>query len=230
MNKWAIAVLSAVFIGIFTGSIIYSLCLGLGVVAISFEIASRQAARRHNLVSRCWPEVLDSFSSAVSAGLSTAETFSDLATYGPHDTRAKFALAVEELDRGSDLGTVLDDLKVSFGEAHPDRLFELLRLVNEVGGSSYPDALSEMAKNCRAEIALDGEIAAKQGWISGTAKLAIASPWVIVILLSFRPENSLAYGSPVGLVILVTGLLVSLTAYRLIHILGAMPSMPRVFR
>jgi tight adherence protein B len=230
MNRWFLAVASSLTVGLVTGSIILAACSGLAAVAIGFELSARAATRRHNLVATCWPEVLDSFASAAASGLGTVETFADLATMGPHQTRTKFTIAVDGLDRGIALDDVLDELKLNFREAYPDRLFELVRLVSQLGGSAYTQSLRGMAQDCRTEMALDGEIAAKQGWIGGTAKLAIASPWIIVILLSVRPENVAAYNSAPGFVVLITGLAVSLVAYRLIHVLGALPSRPRVFQ
>lgn len=230
MNRWFVAAIAGAAVGLLTGSVVFAICSSLATIAVAFELAARNAAKRHNLVARCWPEVLDSFSSAVASGLGTVETFSDLSTHGPRETRPQFAVALDSFDRGVALDEVLDELKVSFSEAYPDRLFELVRLVSQFGGSAYAQSLRDMSHHCRTEMALDGEIAAKQGWIAGTAKLAIASPWIIVVLLSARPENAATYGSAAGFVILIAGLAVSLFAYRLIYFLGALPARPRVFR
>lgn len=229
-NRWLQAGLVGVGAGLVLQSVPYALCLGLATLAISYELSARRARSRRNLVSKCWPEVLDSYTSAIASGLGTHEAFADLAQYGPGDTKATFAKAVDELDRGVSIDAVLDDLKRSFSEVYPDRLFELIRLVNQLGGARFVESLRAMAQQCRAEMSLDGEIAAKQGWIAGTAKLAIASPWIIVLLLSSRPENSMAYSSSGGLMILTAGLGVSLVAYRLIHALGKLPTRPRVFQ
>jgi tight adherence protein B len=74
-----------------------------------------------------------------------------------------------------------------------------------------------------------GQLESKQGWVSGTAKLAVASPWIIVAMLSIRPENAAIYNSTSGAVVLLVGFLISIGAYRVIHLMSLLPQQPRVF-
>jgi tight adherence protein B len=69
----------------------------------------------------------------------------------------------------------------------------------------------------------------KQGWVTGTAKLALVAPWIIVLFLVSRPENADIYNTNEGLTILLLGLTVSLVAYRLIGVLGNLAKPKRVF-
>ena len=69
----------------------------------------------------------------------------------------------------------------------------------------------------------------KQGWVSGTAKIAVAAPWVVVAMLSSREENAVIYNTPEGAAILLLGFVVCVVAYRLVHLLGSLPQQPRVF-
>jgi tight adherence protein B len=80
----------------------------------------------------------------------------------------------------------------------------------------------------RSEIALWGELESKQGWVAGTAKLAIAAPWLIVATLAVRPENVAIYNTTEGTGVLVVGLLVSLIAYRLVGLMGSLSKPSRV--
>ena len=229
MNRYLVAGLAAVLATLACQSIILGLCVGLGIIAAFFELESRRQFLNHNLIIKTWPEVLDSLISAGSAGLSTYEAFNDLSQIGPVALRRQFKLAVDQLDAGSSVEQVAQELKNEFKDPHSDRTLELIRITNQLGGTYYLETLKHFSTVCRQAISLDGELAAKQGWVKGTAKLGVISPWIIVLLLSARPENAAVYNSPAGLVILLIGLVVCLVAYRLIHSLGKMPATPRMF-
>jgi tight adherence protein B len=72
------------------------------------------------------------------------------------------------------------------------------------------------------------QIAAKQGWVLGTAKVAVAAPWLIVILLASQPDNAKAYSSAAGSLLLLSGLVASIVAVRLISLIGAIDEPRRV--
>jgi tight adherence protein B len=80
----------------------------------------------------------------------------------------------------------------------------------------------------RSEIALWGELESKQGWVTGTAKLSIVAPWLIVATLAARSENVAIYNTTEGTGVLVAGLLVSLIAYRLVGLMGLLSKPSRV--
>jgi tight adherence protein B len=123
----------------------------------------------------------------------------------------------------------LDALKAKLGNVHSDRLLELLRLVSEAGGGGLLDSLKNQTQLIRQELAFSGEIASKLGWITGTAKIAVGAPWLIVAMLATRPENARAYASSEGSMILFLGLVVSVFAFRLVQFLGGLSVSPRVF-
>jgi tight adherence protein B len=122
----------------------------------------------------------------------------------------------------------LDWFKSQFGQLQTDRLVELIRVVYRSGGIGYLESLREQALRTRQEIALWGELDSKQGWVTGTAKLAIIAPWIIVATLSTRSENVAIYNTPEGIGVLLAGLLVSLVAYRLVVLMGNLSKPKRV--
>jgi tight adherence protein B len=60
--------------------------------------------------------------------------------------------------------------------------------------------------------------------------LAVAAPWVVLALLSLRPEAVEAYDTTAGLVVLGVGGTVSLIAYRVMLRIGRLPNEERVLR
>lgn len=201
----------------------------LGFVALALEFLSSVAARRRAELKVLWPEVVDSLQSAVSAGLSMTESFEDLARRGPIRLQKHFEKLVIELDRGVEFVSAIDDLKKGLGEAHADKTCEILRLVANTGAENLARVLRAQSSAIRDELNVVGQLESKQGWVVGTAKLAVVAPWIIVALLSVRPENAAIYNSASGASILLLGFVVSIFAYRLVHVIGALPTAPRVF-
>lgn len=206
-----------------------SLFAFLAVVGFGTEALRIAAIGRSEQLARYWPEVIDSLQSASSSGLGIIDALDELSRTGPLRLRPFFAELVERIDRGLGTDSCLDWFKSQFGQLQADRLVELIRVATKSGGVGYLDSLREQSLRTRSEIALWGELESKQGWVAGTAKLAIVAPWIIVATLSSRPENVAIYNTSEGLTVLVFGLAVSLVAYRMVTLLGALPRPRRVF-
>lgn len=203
--------------------------LGLGSLAFLLEALTLAARARRKQLTKLWPEVVDSIYSAIVSGLSLADAIDELSFTGPVRVRASFLRFSNRLDSGWTFDDAIDELKSEFGELHADRLCEVLRLVASSGSESLAAALRGQSENLRRELAQAGQLEAKQGWVTGTAKIAVAAPWLVVAMLSTRAENALAYNSASGIAILFLGFVISLFAYRLVQLLGGLPQTPRVF-
>jgi tight adherence protein B len=196
---------------------------GLGIEALRFR-----AKQRSDQLAKLWPEVLDSLHSAASSGFGIVDSLEQVARSGPSRIQPIFQALIDRVDSGLGLEQSLDWFKSQFGQLQADRLVELIRIVHRSGGVGYLDSLREQALRTRYEIALWAELESKQGWVTGTAKLAIVAPWIIVATLAARSENVAIYNSTEGTGVLVAGLLVSLVAYRMVGILGSLSKPSRV--
>lgn len=203
--------------------------LSLGSLAFLLEALTLAAKARRRQLIRLWPEVVDSIHSAIVSGLSLTDAVDELALNGPVKIRPSFQRFSYRIDSGWRFDDAIDELKSEFGELHADRLCEVLRLVANSGSESLAMSLREQSNNLRRDLVLAGQIEAKQGWVSGTAKIAVAAPWIVVAMLSTRSENAAAYNSAAGIAILFLGFVISLFAYRLVQLLGGLPQAPRVF-
>lgn len=232
-----LAVTALVLIGTLVGMVAFeltqimalSVSLSVGAMGFILEALNARAKSRRANVEALWPEVVDSLISAISSGGSITESILELSETGPAPLRQHFRSFRDDIDNGRALADALKSLKTRFADVHSDRLFELFILVSEAGGAGLLEGLRNQVQITRQEMAFSGEIASRLGWITGTAKIAVGAPWLIVALLSSRPENASAYASPEGSLILLFGLLVSIFAYRLVQALGAMPVSSRVF-
>jgi len=206
-----------------------SFSVAIAVIGLGFELISLRAKARGDAIAKLWPEVIESLQSAAKSGIGLIDSISEVGESGPWPIRKHFANFVERIDGGQNFDDSLTELKSELGQIHADRLIELLRIVHLSGGAGYLESLSAQVKISRSDIATWGELESKQGWVTGTAKLALVAPWIIVLFLASRPENVVIYNTSEGLTILLLGLTVSLVAYRLIGLLGNLEKPKRVF-
>lgn len=206
-----------------------SFSIGIAVVGICVEFISLRAKQRGDAISKLWPEVIESLQSAAKSGIGLIDSISEIGETGPWQIRRQFASFIERIDSGQSFDSSLTILKSDLGQLHADRLIELIRLVHLHGGAGYIDSLNSQSKITRSDIATWGELESKQGWVTGTAKLALVAPWVVILFLTSRPENVEIYNTNEGLTVLLVGLTISLIAYRLIGVLGNLAKPKRVF-
>ena len=74
-----------------------------------------------------------------------------------------------------------------------------------------------------------GEVIAKQGWVLGSAKVALAAPWLVAFLLVRLEQNRAAFETTLGAMVLITGLLLSVLAYVAVNKLGSLTLPGRIF-
>lgn len=223
----------AVIAGAFTWKALGLAGLALAVTVLTFlsllEALGAVAKRRSAVIMQALPQVVEAIQSAVSAGIGVPECFEDLASLGPVATRKLFAQASGKLHSGVPLAAVLDWVKRDVANYQCDQLCELLKLAQISGGISLARNLGELASHLRTDAATLGEIGAKQGWVVGTAKLALATPWVVVAMLGQRPESASQYNSQLGIWLLILGLVLCLTAFAVIQRFARLPEPKRVF-
>jgi tight adherence protein B len=225
----AAAVVIASWVQLSFGVAGLSLFAFLAVIGFAIEALRITANSRSEQLAKIWPEVIDSLQSAASSSIGIIDSFDEIARSGPNRLRPAFSELVSRIDRGLGTDDSLDWFKSQFGQSQADRLIELIRVVQKSGGAGYLDSLRDQSSRTRSEMALWGELESKQGWVTGTAKLAIVAPWIIVATLSARAENVAIYNTSEGISILVFGLLVSLVAYRMVTLMGALTKPRRVF-
>jgi tight adherence protein B len=195
-------------------------------------VALVKARRRRRSVElrELWPEVVDNLGSAVRAGLSLPEAVSQLAVRGPELLRPAFARFADDYRATGRFGECLDRLKADLADPVADRIAESLRVACDVGGSDLGRLLRTLSAFLRDDARTRAEIEARQSWTVNAARLGVAAPWVVLGLLSLRPQTVAAYDSATGAAILAVGGAVSLLAYRLMLRLARLPVEQRVLR
>ena len=199
--------------------------LALPIVVVGWRARSQRRANRV-----VWPDVVDHLVSTVRSGLALPDGVAALASTGPIATREAFAVFEADYAASGNFGRSLDRLKEQLADPVADRILETLRMSREVGGNELPAVLRALASHLRQEAAIRGEVEARQSWVMNAARLGAAAPWVILALLSTRPEAAAAYNSPTGVAVIVGGLVATVIAYRAMIALARLPEERRWFR
>ncbi|WP_367918212.1 type II secretion system F family protein, partial [Nocardioides ginsengisoli] len=107
---------------------------------------------------------------------------------------------------------------------------EGLRIAREVGGGQLGRLLRNLSGYLRDDLRTRAELEARQSWAVNGARLAVASPWLVLVVMATQRSVIQRYQSPAGAVVLVAGALVCLVAYRLMTRLGRLPVERRILR
>ncbi|WP_082566785.1 type II secretion system F family protein [Arthrobacter sp. Soil764] len=225
-------------LGIFVALIFYGLsrswpiavCFGLFGAWLPITILRWRAKKRTAMLRQLWPDVVDHLRSAIRAGLPLPEALIQLGEKGPEELRPTFREFGADYRAGGQFDGSLNKLKQRLADPVADRIIEALRLTREVGGSDLGKLLGTLAEFLRENARTRSELEARQSWTINAARLAVAAPWIVMILLATRPEAIQAYNTPMGAAVLLGGLVVSLICYTVMLKIGALPQDERVLR
>jgi tight adherence protein B len=90
--------------------------------------------------------------------------------------------------------------------------------------------LRTLSSFLREDARTRAELETRQGWTVNGARLAVASPWIVLALLSVNPKAVAAYDTPAGFAVLAGGAATCLFAYRAMLRIGRLPEEERVLR
>ena len=236
-----------------TASNVVGACVGVGLVAgvlalvatavpvmavlaaavgavLPIAVLRRRARQREKALRACWPDAVDTLASAVRAGMSLPEAVADLSRRGPEPLRPSFAVFAAEYRASGSFGASLGTLQEQLADPTADRVVAALRIAREVGGTDLGVVLRTLSTLLREDARTRGDIEARQSWTVNAARVAVAAPWVTLIVLSTRPETVAAYRSAAGALVLLVALGMSVAAYRVMMAIGRLPVEQRIVR
>ena len=226
----AAGVLSGLLVAAASGAATFGLCAALLGGWLPLAAVRHRARSRTAVMREVWPDVVDHLRSAIRAGLSLPEALVQLQYRGPEPVRPAFAQFAADYRASGQLQAALTLLKDRLADPVADNIVEALRVTREVGGTDLGRLLGTLSEFLRENARTRGELEARQSWTVNAARLAVAAPWIVLLLMATQPAAIRAYDSPAGAVVLLGGLLVSVVAYRLMLRLGALPVPERVLR
>ena len=211
-----------------TRTVAVAACFGAFGLFLPTLLVRRMQRRRQTALRELWPDAIDNLASAVRAGMSLPEGLSALALRGPAELRPPFARFAAAYRATGRFGDCLDALKRDLADPVGDRVCETMRVAREVGGSDLGTVLRTLAELLRADARTRAELETRQGWIVNAARLAVAAPWAVLLLLGTQSQTLRAYDSTGGALLLGIGAAACLVAYRLMLRIGRLPQDRRV--
>ncbi len=151
-----------------------------------------------------------------------------LGVRGPEPLRAAFDQFALDYQVTGRFGECLDRLKERLADPVGDRVVEGLRIAREVGGGELGRLLRNLSSYLRDDARTRSELEARQAWTVNGARLAVASPWLVLLFMSFQSEVIHRYASPAGVGVLAFGAVACVVAYRLMMRIGRLPLERRI--
>jgi tight adherence protein B len=225
-----LGLLATVVVLLTTGTVTVSLVFGIFGFLLPYAQVRRLAGKRRADLREVWPEVVDNLASAVRAGMSLQEALGALGSRGPDVLRPPFARFAADYRSSGRFGPALDRLKDDLADPVGDRIVETLRVAREVGGTDLGRVLRTLPTFLREDARARSELETRQGWVVQAARLAVAAPWVVLLLLATQSTTLDAYDTPLGTAILAGGGVVCLIAYRVMLRIGRLPQDVRVLQ
>jgi len=195
---------------------------------VPVSLVSARRRRRQREFAEVWPEAVDNLASAVRAGLSLPDALAALAVRGPEPLRPSFDAFALDYQVTGRFGESLDRLKERLADPVGDRVVEGLRIAREVGGGELGRLLRNLSGYLRDEARTRSEMEARQAWTVNGARLAVAAPWLVLLMMSFQTTVIRRYASPAGTVVLMFAAATCVVAYRLMMRIGRLPTERRI--
>lgn len=223
-------VLLAVTVLALTGTVSIAWCFGAFGFLGPLGLVRRRRRHRAGELRELWPEVVDNLASGVRAGLSLPEAVAGIGQRGPLQLRSAFQQFGADYRVSGRFMESLDRLKDALADPVGDRVCETLRVAREVGGTDLGAVLRTLSAFLREDARTRSELETRQGWTVNAARLAVAAPWLILLLLGSQSTTLSAYDSPLGIALLGVGGGVCALAYQIMIRIGRLPAEQRVLR
>lgn len=205
-------------------------CFAVMAAMAPLALVRARARTRRGQLRDVWPDVVDHVHSAVRAGLALPEALVQLGERGPVELRGPFQEFAHDYRATGRFSESLDLLKERLSDPVADRLVEALRIARDVGGTDLGRVLRTLSNFLREDARSRAELEARQSWTVNAARLAMAAPWAVLLLLATRGSTLQAYNTAGGALVLAVGAGASLLAYRMMLTIGRLPEEQRVLR
>lgn len=232
---WQIVALCGVCFAV--GFVVMAGVSGVAVVGLVFAamagatpivLLRGRAARRRREHAELWPDAVDNLTSAVRAGLSLPDALIQLGERGPEGLREPFVQFAADYQSSGRFHQSLDLLKDRLADPTGDRVIEALRIAREVGGGDLGRVLRSLSSFLRDDQRTRGEVESRQSWTVTGARLAVAAPWIVLLLMSLQGDVVRRFATPTGALILAGGAVTCIVAYRLMTVIGRLPEERRI--
>jgi tight adherence protein B len=221
LKTLAVQTLSFSIIFMLSRSANISLPISIVVSLIPKIYARRKEQGAEEARRKSWPLVIDQLSTATASGVPMHAALIEMASRGPFPIREEFVslkrsfLAHGSLEKA--LEQFVETARIRGSKSHVRRANQLkstILIARDYGGQEVGPILRNLSTHLRRHERTYDEIAIRQGWIKNGAILASVTPWLLLIILSFHSQTIIAFNSPSGRVVLLSGLVATGLAYK----------------
>jgi tight adherence protein B len=227
LQRALIAVVIALVLHLVLGIVVLSAISAVMVYWIDQRVGQQREGRSARERAEAWPDVLETLVSGVRAGMSLPSALVSLEESDPPVLRGLLEPLYAELRIGSSIVNVLQGWRKSAADPVVDRIALAMTVASGVGGRALPSVLLNLGTYLRSEARTRAELIARQSWTVNAARLAVAAPWLMVLILGLRARE--AYQSPTGAIILLVGAAATWIGYEWMTALAKLPQERRIF-
>ena len=214
-------------VGIPVAAIVVGALLAAGPIVSANRVAKRSAER----VRDGWPDVLARVRTSISAGA----TLGDAVTSAMFEAGGPFSDMAEAIRRevviGGGLQAGLATLRSVDSDPLTDRIVATLSAASAAGGRRVGDIVGVLGQSAANEIRLRKAHDAALTEQRMTVNVALAAPWVILLLtIATNPQAAEAFSTSGGAVVVGVGLVGTILGWILAVRTARLNGAPRVFR
>lgn len=187
---------------------------GISAASWPWAYVRGRARKRAAALRDEWPDALGVLIASIRAGVSLPQACLDAVDRAGPGLRPGFVAFRASYRATGRFRTALTRLREELADPVADRVVVALEMAHEVGGNDLVRILQTLADFVRHDQRVRREVEARWSWTLTAAKLAAAAPWVVLVLMSTRPEAAAAYSGRSGAITIVLGAVATIVGYR----------------
>ena len=182
-----------------------------GLLAASLPLASYRSRReqRRRQARESWPRMIEEIRIlATSLGRSVPQALLEVGRRGPEELRPAFAAAEREWLISTDFTRTVAVLKARLADPTADAACETLLVAHEIGGSDVDRRLAALVEDRIQDLQGRKDAQAKQAGVRFARRCVLVVPVGMALAGLSIGTGRAAYQSPLGQLLVATGLLV----------------------
>ena len=211
-----------------TSSLVVAAAVSFGAAWVPVSWLAARRNRRRRSFREAWPDAIAGLIAGVRGGVSLPESCLSLVDRGPHEFRTGFTAFASAYRASGSFAVGLDRLREELGDPIADRVIAALAMAHEVGGTDLVRVLRTLGDFVREDVRVRKEIEARWSWTLTAARVAAAAPWIVLVMMSTRPEAATAYNSTAGVTVVGVGAAFTIAGYRLMLRAARLPDHRRL--
>jgi tight adherence protein B len=220
----ALGLCAFVIVAGLTASAVIAAAWAVGLTLLPWIYTRSRLEKKTRQQREEWPDAIATLIASIRAGISLPEACIGLVPRCRDGLRPGFVAFTATYRATGSFATALASLREELADPIADRVAASLGLAQEVGGNDVVRVLRALGDFVRDDLRVRKEIEARWSWSVTAARVAAGAPWIVLILMSTRPEAARAYNSTGGLFVIGCGAAATLIGYRLMLRAARLPA------